>query len=298
MEAPPSFSNYVLIQKYTPQCAVLPYRETVDSCNVCQSPVGRQSTEVQPKGVQLISCKLGESFNKGSIMHEIGHALGLYHEHQRPYRDNFIQLTKLMPSQPLETRQQWQANYGIVGNIIGPYDFDSIMHYPVNAQLTDGQTILLHPNTARTDILPQHVYTGTNIGQHAILSDGDIAAANKLAALACDPNTFKNYASQQQQSWDSNKAIEYYMIANDVFLQQYRTADWSCYYQIAIEQIKLGQLDNAKFNLNEIIRNTNGRDQWYERASSKLSEIVQSEQQQMTQQFSGIRFTPSAPGRY
>ena len=62
----------------------------------------------------------------GSVMHEIGHLLGLEHEHTRPDRDQYIQIH-------LEnvTRNK-EHNFAIApsgSRLLGEYDYDSIMHY-------------------------------------------------------------------------------------------------------------------------------------------------------------------------
>ena len=315
----------------------------VEYCSICESHVGRQG------GKQLINCDLlsASNFNLGSIMHEIGHALGLYHEQQRYDRDTYVKvLDTILDNDPNYGRTYEREAY------LG-YDFKSIMHYhffddqiviqtildPTTKQLKEVE-VDRHRKMQIKSTLPAYQHqqivelglrqaTPTNqldnyrsrtvegkldnnmsiwngvfqVGNQQTLSEGDIAAANHLAALACNPNTFKQYAIQQQQSGESDKAIEYYVIAADVFSKKPESSDWDlywdCHYQIAIEQIKLRQLNYAKDNLNNILQNTNPGNQWYEIASSKLSEIVQNEQQQkMTQQSRGMHFTSSSNGRY
>ncbi|MFG2639476.1 M12 family metallopeptidase, partial [Streptomyces sp. NPDC048370] len=90
----------------------------------------------------------------GHIMHELGHALGLKHEHQRPDSVAFVTIVGGTP-----------PNYGPAPDStpIGPYDCDSIMHYPPQ---TDPPTLeVLNPACS-------------NAGQYLGLSAGDIATAN------------------------------------------------------------------------------------------------------------------------
>ncbi|WP_346293853.1 M12 family metallopeptidase [Sphaerothrix gracilis] len=81
----------------------------------CRTAVGRQRDGV----AQLIRCNVSGTFHWGNVMHEIGHALGLYHEHQRSDRATFVNVTGT------------GVNYDIENDalLIGPYDCDSVMHY-------------------------------------------------------------------------------------------------------------------------------------------------------------------------
>jgi len=84
----------------------------------CASWVGRQG------GQQEVW--VGPDCPAGSVMHEIGHVLGLEHEHTRPDRDQYIQI-------------HWENivhgkshNFDIApstSRVLGEYDYGSIMHY-------------------------------------------------------------------------------------------------------------------------------------------------------------------------
>ncbi len=67
------------------------------------------------------------------IAHEIMHAMGYYHEHQRPDRNTFVNIDYGAFGGPCdsncETSGCQDANFGIRGTALGPYDYDSVMHY-------------------------------------------------------------------------------------------------------------------------------------------------------------------------
>ena len=67
--------------------------------------------------------------NKRTIQHEFLHAIGQYHVHQRPDRDDYIHVNYD------KIDKKWWPNfdkkYGTV-NFAVPYDGRSLMHYPFN----------------------------------------------------------------------------------------------------------------------------------------------------------------------
>ncbi len=107
------------------------------------------------------------------MAHELGHALGLWHEQSRPDRDAFVTIDLSNVCQNCCSGNPCDHNFNIVASSTahGPYDYDSVMHYSACAFSVCGGC----PNDGgcsnggRTVIAPQP------IGQLNHLSVGDQA---------------------------------------------------------------------------------------------------------------------------
>jgi hypothetical protein len=69
-------------------------------------------------------------FQKGLYLHEIGHAIGLVHEHQLPTRDEYIEILdqNVQPDMRI-----WFNKYSSqeVNQMLVPYEYSSVMHYGI-----------------------------------------------------------------------------------------------------------------------------------------------------------------------
>lgn len=95
----------------------------------CYTQVG-----YHPKNMQM---SVGSICNKGTVVHLLGHAIGLPHQHSRPDRDNhlFIQYHNTALEDVL------YLNYK--GYDACPYDYGSVMHFDTYGLSYNGESVFL-----------------------------------------------------------------------------------------------------------------------------------------------------------
>lgn len=100
--------------------------------NGCYSHVGASRGEL--RNLNLAS----NCWYEPTVLHEIGHALGLMHEHQRPDRDSYISINLNNMTQ----QNRYAFDRLTTMNESESYDFLSIMHYGPRAFSSNGKTTI------------------------------------------------------------------------------------------------------------------------------------------------------------
>ncbi|PIK35269.1 putative zinc metalloproteinase nas-13-like [Apostichopus japonicus] len=175
----------------------------------CWSFIGKQG------GEQILS--VGFTCNTmRTVVHEIGHAVGLWHEQSRRDRDKYIKVVKANIA-PGAAENFQKIDIENITSLGYPYDFDSVMHYDALAFTKNGAPTMKVRKEYR-DI------PSTELGMKDRLSDLDIAQVN--AMYECNQ---KKPLSEECFQSEAGKGEEYRGDINytdDFITCQKWTAQW------------------------------------------------------------------------
>ena len=119
--------------------------------------------------------------NIGSILHELGHVLGRYHEHSRIDRDNYVEIL-------FQNIYAYAiSNFFIYLDTNTPiaYDYNSIMHYDSRSYSINGLATIRPLNTTTTAVL----WPSAHMGQRLYLTELDYANINFMYNCSTRPSS-------------------------------------------------------------------------------------------------------------
>ncbi len=147
------FANIQCLPKRSQDNDYLLVQDTTD--NVCGSSYLGRFGGGQPLKIRC--------WRSRTIQHELMHALGVSHEHNRVDRDDYIEMVWDNISPTLQSAFR-KISLGQVSHMLSYYDYDSIMHYGSRSGSANGGLVFY-----RKDRGPQNGY----ITQSNVMSYGD-----------------------------------------------------------------------------------------------------------------------------
>ncbi len=133
----------------------------------CSSYIGRIAGTMQEVSIN------SDCDRVGNAIHEVGHALGLFHEHSRWNRNEYINIIWENMDWKYENNFKQYPHNSATRDV--EYDFQSIMHYPLDAfaKKQGLQTIVVKPDVVLPDCIKK-------IGQRGSISYKDLLKINKM----------------------------------------------------------------------------------------------------------------------
>jgi len=136
----------------------------------CYCYIGMQN------GPTRLGLAAGGCFHLRCIVHEIIHGLGFMHTHQRPDRDNYVEIhLENLRSDYKDMGHNFDKCTGCVTKGL-PYDCNSIMHYPNDAFAASGKKTIVSRN-------PYKCKTFTNSQYYSIRHEDQVMTSNDIATI-------------------------------------------------------------------------------------------------------------------
>ncbi|RXG61547.1 Zinc metalloproteinase nas-4 [Armadillidium vulgare] len=134
-----------------------------DNDEGCYSFIGKQG------GRQVINLPTWCTKSFGSVLHEMYHALGFFHEQSRTDRDDFVNINWDNIEEGMETNFNL---YGpdVTNDFSTDYDYGSLMHYSPYAFSTNGEKTIETKDKSYSE----------DIGQRVELSENDVQKLLKM----------------------------------------------------------------------------------------------------------------------
>jgi len=159
----------------------------------CSSFVGMKG------GMQVINLEGGCS--TGNTIHEIGHAIGLYHEQSRTDRDNYINVNINNVDTDKRHNFYTYSESGEAGTQIGVFDFSSIMLYGSYDFSINSSPVLTRKDGS--------VFNAQRDG----LSAGDVNGANALYKklyIKIDDNLVSSWSNNDGSHYESILSMKFF----------------------------------------------------------------------------------------
>lgn len=142
----------------------------------CYSKVGMGTAGPQTLNLQSPGC-----WGTGTVAHEIGHTIGLIHEHQRADRGTYVTINY----ENIEDGKSGNFTIYVTARMWTTYDFNSLMHYSKTSFAKSSGLETITPK-------PEYASQATNMGQRSAVTPSDTACVAGLYNLP--PRTFRTYA--------------------------------------------------------------------------------------------------------